>query len=141
MVSTKQLNAKQIIHPFLTYLPTLNLCFLSESEYLCLHVLYLKCSQVSTSTNNRKKKKVSMAEDRFSQIENTESLCFLCLKKADQLCKKCEIPYCSQEHFNVHYDEKIDYCYPFRVMQRPEVSFCFSLTIITKLLTRSDNEF
>ena len=70
-----------------------------------------------------------MAEDRFSQIKNTESLCFLCLKKADQLCKKCEIPYCSQEHFNVHYDEKIDYCYPFRVMQRPEVSFCFSLTI------------
>ena len=50
-----------------------------------------------------------MAEDRFSQIENTESLCFLCLKKADQLCKKCEIPYCSQEHFNVHYDEKIDF--------------------------------
>ena len=75
------------------------------------------------------RKEVSMAEDRFSQIKNTESLCFLCLKEADQLCKKCEIPYCSQEHFNVHYDEKIDYCYPFRVMQRPEVSFCFSFTI------------
>ena len=75
------------------------------------------------------RKEVSMAEDRFSQIKNTESLCFLCLKEADQLCKKCEIPYCSQEHFNVHYDEKNDYCYPFRVMQRPEVRLCFSFTI------------
>ena len=77
-----------------------------------------------------------MAEDRFSQIKNTESLCFLCLKEADQLCKKCEIPYCSQEHFNVHYDEKIDYCYPFRVMQRPEVSF-WVFSQLTKLLVMS----
>ena len=26
------------------------------------------------------------------------------------------------EHLKVHYNEDIDYCYPFRVLQRPKVS-------------------
>ena len=63
-----------------------------------------------------------MAEDRFSLIDKTESLCFLCLKESDEFCKKCEIPFCCPEHLRVHYNETLDYCYPFRVMQRPQVS-------------------
>ena len=71
-----------------------------------------------------------MAEDRFTNIKSTESLCFLCLKDADQLCKKCEIPYCCREHLQVHYNENIDYCYPFRVLQRPQVSQGFYAKIV-----------
>ena len=63
-----------------------------------------------------------MAEDRFSDIKSVESLCFLCLKDADYICEKCGIPYCSPECFRVHYNENTDYCYPFRVLQRPQVS-------------------
>ena len=63
-------------------------------------------------------------EDRFTAVtgNSAENLCFLCLKEAAFLCKYCGIPYCSKEHFDIHYDEKNKYCYPFRVLQRPEVN-------------------
>ena len=67
--------------------------------------------------------------DRFTQFDSVENLCFLCLKEADQLCGKCGIPFCCMEHYEVHYDEKLNYCYPFRVLQRPEVNiYVISLT-------------
>ena len=60
--------------------------------------------------------------DRFSLVEPRDNLCFLCLQQADNLCGKCGIPYCDQEHFSIHYNQDSDYCYPFRVLQRPGVS-------------------
>ena len=64
-------------------------------------------------------------EDRFTAVagNNVDNLCFLCLKEASNLCQYCSIPFCSTEHFEIHYDAKNNYCYPFRVLQRPEVSF------------------
>ncbi len=63
--------------------------------------------------------------DRFTKFNDQEQTCFLCLKKADDLCESCSIPYCSKEHFSVHRKESEDQndycCYPFRILQRPEV--------------------
>ena len=61
--------------------------------------------------------------DRFQKILEAENLCFLCLESANYTCDKCELPYCNQEHYNVHYDDEKDYCYPFRVLQKPEVLY------------------
>ena len=60
--------------------------------------------------------------DRFTEFKSVEHLCFLCLKEADQLCAKCGTPFCSLDHFEVHFDEENQYCYPFRVLQKPGVS-------------------
>ena len=64
-------------------------------------------------------------EDRFTAVagNNVDNLCFLCLKEASNLCQHCSIPFCSTEHYEIHRDEKNNYCYPFRVLQRPEVCF------------------
>ena len=62
-----------------------------------------------------------MEKNRFSTLENQSELCFLCLEKCAELCSKCSIPYCSEEHFRQHFNEELDYCYPFRVMQKPLV--------------------
>ena len=59
--------------------------------------------------------------DRFQPILQGENLCFLCLKSADLICDKCGVPYCSLECYKVHYDTDKEYCYPFRVLQKPEV--------------------
>ena len=59
--------------------------------------------------------------DRFQPISQSENLCFLCLQPASNICDKCSIPYCNQEHYKVHYNADTDYCYPFRVLQKPEV--------------------
>ena len=59
--------------------------------------------------------------DRFQPILQSENLCFLCLQPASNICDKCSVPYCNQEHYKVHYNEDTDYCYPFRVLQKPEV--------------------
>ena len=60
-------------------------------------------------------------EDRFSAVEETDNLCFLCLQPASYLCPICSIPYCGTECFAVH-QTKQGYCYPFRVLQKPGVS-------------------
>ena len=39
------------------------------------------------------------------------------------------------EHFKVHYNENIDYCYPFRVLQKPKVSLKKQSTVVTSLQT------
>ena len=67
-------------------------------------------------------------EDRFTAVtgNKADNLCFLCLKEADKLCQHCSIPFCSSEHFSIHYDETSNYCYPFRVLQRPEVCRCWA---------------
>ena len=58
--------------------------------------------------------------DRFINIEESENLCFLCLKPCAELCSKCnEIPYCSPDHLEVHFDS--NFCAPFRVLQKPNV--------------------
>ena len=59
--------------------------------------------------------------DRFQPILQGENLCFLCLQPASNICDKCSVPYCNQEHYKVHYNADTDYCYPFRVLQKPEV--------------------
>ena len=59
--------------------------------------------------------------DRFQPILQSENLCFLCLQPASNICDKCSVPYCNQEHYKVHYNADTDYCYPFRVLQKPEV--------------------
>ena len=61
--------------------------------------------------------------DRFQPILAGEKLCFLCLKPTDLCCEKCLLPYCNQEHYKVHYNKEDEYCYPFRVLQRPMVGF------------------
>ena len=61
-------------------------------------------------------------EDRFQPVLDAENLCFLCLESAQNLCEKCGVPYCSEKHFRIHYDSTKDYCFPFRVLQKPEVS-------------------
>ena len=45
-------------------------------------------------------------EDRFTAVtgNNADNLCFLCLKESDNFCKHCGIPYCSKEHFDIHYE-------------------------------------
>ena len=68
--------------------------------------------------------------DRFQKILEAENLCFLCLESANYTCDKCELPYCNQEHYNVHYDDEKDYCYPFRVLQKPEV--LYSMVIVNQ---------
>ena len=67
--------------------------------------------------------------DRFQNILEAENLCFLCLDLANYRCDKCDTPYCSPEHYNVHYDNEKDYCYPFRVLQKPEVGIVYLLTV------------
>ena len=71
--------------------------------------------------------------DRFQKILEAENLCFLCLELANYTCDKCELPYCNQEHYNVHYDDEKDYCYPFRVLQKPEVR---SIVILYSIVIR-----
>ena len=63
--------------------------------------------------------------DRFQPILAGEKLCFLCLKPTDLCCEKCLLPYCNQEHYKVHYNKEDEYCYPFRVLQKPMVCFSF----------------
>ena len=63
--------------------------------------------------------------DRFQPILAGEKLCFLCLKPTDLYCEKCLLPYCNQEHYKVHYNKEDEYCYPFRVLQKPMVCFSF----------------
>ena len=59
-------------------------------------------------------------EDRFSAVEETNNLCFLCLQNADNLCQLCSIPYCGELCYKVHNNQ--GYCYPFRVLQKPHVN-------------------
>ena len=82
-------------------------------------------------------------EDRFTAVavNNVDNLCFLCLKEANNLCQHCSIPFCSTEHFEIHYDEKNNYCYPFRVLQRPEVSFLSRSAHRTTNFTNSEFQF
>ena len=49
--------------------------------------------------------------------------CFLCMQPSEHSCQKCQLPYCSQEHFQIHFDPGTGYCYPFRVSENPQVRF------------------
>ncbi len=62
--------------------------------------------------------------DRYTQFENQEKSCFLCLGSAGKTCEFCLIPYCCDDHFKTHRDSNSGYCHPFRVLQRPDVSKC-----------------
>ena len=66
-------------------------------------------------------------------VQSSEDTCFLCLKRTDKFCKMCTLPYCSQAHYDLHktsntsgtLDEaKKEYCFPFRVLEKPEVRDC-----------------
>ena len=62
------------------------------------------------------------ALSRFEELKNCENRCFLCLKECDNLCDKCGlVVFCSQAHFEVHHKASTGYCYPFKVLQRPQV--------------------
>lgn len=73
--------------------------------------------------------------DRFQPILEGENLCFLCLKPADNLFDKSGVPYCSDECLSVHYNAESNYCYPFRVLQRPGVS-CHIFSVLITILCR-----
>ena len=82
----------------------------------------LKVGQSSTFVQNTRESNVSNKNmERFTLVSSTDNLCFLCLKPAEQICPKCSIPYCSEECNAVHYNPDSDYCYPFRVLQKPGV--------------------
>ena len=82
-----------------------------------------------------------MDKNRFSLLEDSSQnrLCFLCLKASTEICSSCSIPYCCQDHYQQHYDSNLDYCFPFRVLQKPEVShsyfasFAFFKVFISKV--------
>ena len=62
--------------------------------------------------------------------EPDQDKCFLCIKTADRHCKNCLLPYCGEAHYALHTTSiedsnsdgsKVHYCFPFRVLERPEV--------------------
>ena len=59
--------------------------------------------------------------DRFKPILSGDNLCFLCLQPSTYECQNCQLPYCSEDHYGVHFDAKNGICFPFRVLQRPGV--------------------
>ena len=58
------------------------------------------------------------------KAENEEKEgCFLCLKESDLRCERCGIPYCCEDHLKSHGSKtRKDYCLPFRIRHRTEVS-------------------
>ena len=87
-------------------------------NFLIYHLCKLYLAMIQSSKTNPC---VNMDKNRFSLLDS-DKLCFLCLETASETCSFCDIPYCCQDHLRQHYNEKLDYCYPFRVLQRPEVS-------------------
>ena len=77
-----------------------------------------------------------MDKNRFSLLEDSSEnrLCFLCLKVSTEICPYCSIPYCCQEHYQQHYNSKLDYCFPFRVLQKPEVSQLLASRALFKVI-------
>ena len=53
---------------------------------------------------------------------NMSSPCFLCMKPTDLVCDHCSIPVCCDAHQRLHRSPGDDYCYPFKVCERPEVN-------------------
>ena len=73
------------------------------------------------------------AENKSKELRHNsdEDKCFLCLKSAEYQCQKCRLPYCCQAHYDLHtdsseynYSEKSESndCFPFRVLEKPEVT-------------------
>ena len=76
--------------------------------------------------------------NRFEAIEDqVDNLCFLCLKACSDFCEKCGLAYCCLSHYNVH--AKNDYCYPFKVLQKPGVRLhsLYDLRLIAKFILAS----
>ena len=76
--------------------------------------------------------------NRFESIEDqVDNLCFLCLKVCSDFCEKCGLAYCCLSHYNVH--AKNDYCYPFKVLQKPGVRLhsLYDLRLIAKFILAS----
>ena len=72
--------------------------------------------------------------DAVSENSFDDNTCFLCLKPTQLRCKRCLLPYCQKSHYDLHVTEiesqvkgqnQEQYCYPFRVRQRPEGSIIF----------------
>ena len=73
---------------------------------------------------------VERESDKEAKEMSDKDRCFLCLKESDKFCNSCLQPYCSKDHYDLHTISNIDmpsgervanYCFPFRVLQRPEV--------------------
>jgi hypothetical protein len=62
-----------------------------------------------------------LVADRFEAIGDgsSESRCFLCLKVSSDFCQECGLAFCCEGHRKVHGGP--NYCYPFRVLQKPGV--------------------
>ena len=59
--------------------------------------------------------------NRFDAIEEgVDNLCFLCLQVSNSFCERCGLAYCSESHFLIHRQNDSE-CFPFRVLQKPEV--------------------
>ena len=69
-------------------------------------------------------------EGKTSDKSQENDKCFLCLNDANEYCAKCSLPYCCDAHYQLHSTSNKDivkgadessYCFPFRVLERPEV--------------------
>ena len=69
-------------------------------------------------------------EGKTSDKCQEKDKCFLCLNDANEYCAKCSLPYCCDAHYQLHSTSNKDivkgadessYCFPFRVLERPEV--------------------
>ena len=73
---------------------------------------------------------VDKIENENCETNTGKDKCFLCLNDANNHCVKCSLPFCCDAHYQLHTtsDENIikgaaksSYCFPFRVLERPEV--------------------
>ena len=74
---------------------------------------------------------IAVAEGNKEPRQKSDSdICFLCMKPSDKFYQSCLLPYCSQAHYDLHTithedmgtgELNAEYCFPFRVLQRPEV--------------------
>ena len=82
----------------------------------------------------------SKPDVKDERMKSYQGKCFLCMEDAEHCCESCSLPYCSQDHYNLHSvsDAEIDskvpeprYCFPFRVLEREEV--CLSYRIANRM--------
>lgn len=101
---------------------------MEQKDLITTKVVQIKDEKLQESTITTKLDN-SEGEINKEHGQSTKDTCFLCMRRADKFCKRCLLPYCSQAHYDLHTTSNIngpldevkeEYCFPFRVLERPQ---------------------